>query len=391
MHFRRDGLPAVPSLRTAALSAKLEPQTGATKLQDQTPIDARADRANWRRRLKRYVVSHGIQAMCGATDVTAAAAMDVPLLSSGVRLAWLKALEAVGVKKFVARSAFGYDFVCHTGDLASFPFYMRSAYQAELELCAAWLKDEPHPVVFDIGANDGFIATQLAQMLAARGPKIYAFEPVPATFARLAQAIERLGLEDSVHPVPAAVVDAPGPVRLTYSDRNSLLAQITTNGLNPRVGDKLAQATGITLDAFCASSATFPQLLKIDAEGSEVAVLRGARELLSRADRPAILFEYNPLAWGETGATAGTLLDLLPGYSLHYINDLGGQRIPFGAPFEAEAIAWTCNLFAVPLRDSAVGRWTSLLQHSSKAGSFPKTGIHPGSSPEQAFSGSCSN
>ena len=334
-------------------------------MQDQTPIDARADRASWRRRLKRYVVGHGIQAMCGATDVTAAAAMDVPLLSSGVRLAWLKALEAVGVKKFVARSALGYDFVCHTGDLASFPFYMRSAYQAELELCAAWLEDETHPVVFDIGANDGFVATHLAQMLAARGPKIYAFEPVPATFARLAQSVERLGLSDSVHPVPAAVVDAPGPVLLCYSERNSLLAQITSNGVNPRVGDKLAQASGITLDAYCASSAVLPKLVKIDAEGSEVAVLRGARELLSRPDRPAILFEYNPLAWGETGATARTLLDALPGYSLHYVNDLGGQRIPFGAAFEAEAIAWTCNLFAVPSRDSAVERWTRVLKRSA--------------------------
>jgi FkbM family methyltransferase len=333
-------------------------------LRQQDPIDGRTDRAPWRRRLKAYVVGHGIQAMCGATDVTAAAAMDMPLLSSGVRLAWLKALAAVGVEKFVARSGLGYDFICHTGDLAGFPFYMRQAYRAELKLCAAWLEDEHRPIIFDVGANDGFVATQLAQMLAASGPKIYAFEPVPATFARLAQAVERLGLDGAVHPVPAAAVDAPGPVRLTYSERNSLLAQITTNGLNPRVGDKLAQATGITLDSFCASAA-LPHLVKIDAEGSEVAVLRGARELLSRPDRPAILFEYNPLAWGETGANARTLLDLLPGYSLHYVNDLGGQRIAFGAPFEAEAIAWTCNLFAVPSRASSVERWTRVLKRSA--------------------------
>jgi FkbM family methyltransferase len=315
--------------------------------------------------LKAYVVSHGIQAMCGSTDVTAAAAMDMPLLSSGARLAWLKALAAIGVEKFVARSALGYDFVCHTGDLASFPFYMRKAYRAELELCAAWLADEHRPVVFDVGANDGFVATQLAQMLATSGPKIYAFEPVPATFARLAQAVERLGLDGSIHPVAAAIVDTPGPVRLTYSESNSLLAQITTNGLNPRVGDKLAQASGITLDAFCASVAALPHLVKIDAEGSEVAVLRGAHELLARPDRPAILFEYNPLAWGETGANARTLLDVLPGYSLHYVNDLGGQRIPFGAPFEAEAIAWTCNLFAVPSCASSVERWTRVLKRAA--------------------------
>jgi hypothetical protein len=37
------------------------------------------------------------------------------------------------------------------------------------------------------------------------------------------------------------VVDASGPVRLCYSERNSLLAQISTNGVNPRVADKLAR------------------------------------------------------------------------------------------------------------------------------------------------------
>ena len=50
----------------------------------------------------------------------------------------------------------GYRFVCHTRDLANFPFYFPRAYQAELQLCAAWLQEEDSPVVYDIGANDGF-------------------------------------------------------------------------------------------------------------------------------------------------------------------------------------------------------------------------------------------
>src|SRR5262245_41861895 len=190
-------------------------------------------RSGWRQRLRTYVVTHGIQVMCGSTgDVSAAAAADVPLFSGAMRLAWLKALEAVGVTRFVATSGLGYDFVCHTGDLANFPFYLRRAYQAELELCAAWLHGEDRPVVYDIGANAGFISTHLAQMLAGRAPKIYAFEPVPATFAKLAQSVERLGLTASVHPVPAAVVDTPGPVRISYSEKNSLLAQVSSRGLH---------------------------------------------------------------------------------------------------------------------------------------------------------------
>ena len=99
--------------------------------------------SRWRQRLRTYVVTHGIQVMCGSTgDVSAAAATDVPLINGAVRLAWLKALHAVGVTKFVATSGLGYDFVCYTGDLANFPFYYRRAYQAELELCAAWLHGE---------------------------------------------------------------------------------------------------------------------------------------------------------------------------------------------------------------------------------------------------------
>ena len=178
---------------------------------------------------------------------------DLPLVSGAVRLAWLKALGAVGVKRFVATSGLGYDFVCHTDDRADFPFYYPRAYQAELELCAAWLHGDDRPVVYDIGANGGFVSTHLAQMLAGRRPRMYAFEPVPTTFAKLTQSVQRLGLQASVHPVAAAVVDNPGPVRISYSERNSLLAQISPRGLNPRAGGKLAQAEGITLDGFFAS------------------------------------------------------------------------------------------------------------------------------------------
>src|SRR5258705_7432346 len=102
-----------------------------------------------------------------------------------------------------------------------------------------------------MGANVGFVSTQLAQMLAARSPTIYAFEPVPTTFAKLVQTVHRLGLNDRVHPIPAAVLDDPRQVCLSYSLRNSLYAQITPHGLNPRVGDHLAYAPGVTLDGFC--------------------------------------------------------------------------------------------------------------------------------------------
>lgn len=335
-----------------------------------TAINLLSDRPNWRRRLRTYVVNRGARAMCGDSVQVAAAdyALDLPLLSGAARLVWLKALGALGVKNFITTSGLGYDFVCHVGDLANFPFYDRRAYRAELELCFGWLQREDSPVVYDIGANDGFMSTHLAQMLAGQTPRIYAFEPTPTTLAKLVRSVARLGLNDSVHPVAAAVIDEPRLVRISYSERNSLLAQIRPPGLKPRVGDKIAEVEGVSLDGFSASIGTLPKLIKIDAEGSEVAAFRGAENLLSRPDRPAILFECNPYALAQCGESVATLIKPLRGYAFYYVNDYCGQKVPFGDRIQnPEKIDWVCNLFAVPLTEFAARRWASALRHAQAA------------------------
>jgi FkbM family methyltransferase len=321
-------------------------------------------RAAGRQDLRARIIRCGVRAVCGpSTTVPATAAANIPLFSASLRFVWLKVLGAVGINNFVARSGLGYDFLCHVGDLSEYPFYHRRAYERELALCAAWLHDEDEPVVLDIGANVGFVSTQLAQMLAARSPTIYAFEPVPTTFAKLVQSVQALGLHDQVKPIAAAVVDEPGQVCLSYSLKNSLYAQITPGGLNPRVGDHLTYAQGATLDAFCSLKGVRPALLKIDVEGSEVAVLRGASGLLSRSDRPPILIEYNPLTLSECGANERILSELLAGYALYYVDDLEGQVMPFGNPvLRIDEITWICNLFAVP--EESLDRWASALKRA---------------------------
>jgi FkbM family methyltransferase len=315
---------------------------------------------NWRQRLRTRVIGRGIAMMCGpSSSLSTNVAADIPLLRAGARLAYLKALGAVGVTSFVARSGLGHDFICHVGDLAGFPFYHPAAYRAELELAAGWLHQDEQAIAFDVGANGGFFSTQLAQMRAL--VKIYAFEPVPTTFGNLAQSVRRLGLADRVEPVAAAVLDGPGAVQMSWSDKNSLLAQVTPHGLNARAGDRLTRAEGITLDGFCASAGVCPSLVKIDVEGSEAAVLRGAARLLARSDRPAILFEFNPVTLAECDADADTLAALLAGYTLHYVDDLRGRMLPFGAPVgDLQKIDWVCNLFAVPRVEAAARRWASV-------------------------------
>jgi FkbM family methyltransferase len=325
-----------------------------------------AVRPGRRQYLKTRVIELGIRAIWGKQAFPASMAADVPLLRAGLRMAWLRALGAAGVKKFVTRGALGHDFVCHVGDLAEYPYYHRGAFQYELAICAGWLRSERKPVVYDVGANVGVFAAQLAQIAAEQSPAIYAFEPVPATFAKLLQSVECLGLQDRVHPIAAAVVDDPGPVELSYSRANSLYAQVVVRG-KPRPGEELVRAPGLTLDAFHARTGTLPTLLKIDVEGGETAVLRGAKNLLARPDRPAVLFEYYPQMLLDYGVTADALNELLSGYALHYVDGFEGQRMPFGRRLaRVDESVGACNLFAVPLTDGSSPRWDSALDDARR-------------------------
>src|SRR6516165_6555248 len=71
-------------------------------------------------------------------------------------------------------------------------------------------------------------------------------------------------------------------------------------------------------------------LVKIDAEGSEPAVLRGAAQLLASSEPPVILFEFNPITLAECGENIDTLAASLTGHILYYVDDIHGQMLPFG-------------------------------------------------------------
>ena len=323
--------------------------------------DALEDRpSDWRQALRARIVELGIRAIWGKSAFPVTMAAGIPLISTGLRLAWLKALGAVGVTRIVARSGLGHNFVCHIGDLSEFPFYHRRAFQNELAICAAWLHEEAKPIVFDVGANVGFFCTHLAQMVAGQAVEIYAFEPVNRTFVKLVQSIEDLDLTHCIHPVAAAVLDVPRPVLLQYSKNNSLCAQVAPHSPAARTGENFVHAAGITLDGFHKSAGVLPALLKIDVEGYEVAVLRGAQGILSRKDRPALAFEYYPEAFQQYGVATESFNELLSGYALYYVDDFEGQRKSFGCPIDRLAeVPWGCNLFAVPMVEGSSARWAS--------------------------------
>ncbi len=324
-------------------------------------------RRTWRDELKDRVVSRGIKWVCGASsEVPAAAAADIPIVSGAARFGWLRVLELAGIKTVTATSAFGHPFLCHIGDVAEFPYYHRRALAPELALCSAWLRSERNPVVYDVGANVGYFSTQLVQM-ASRPLRVVAFEPVPMTFEKLALSIIQLGLDKQVEPVAAAVLQDERTVRIAYSELNSLFSQVTEKQ-NVRIGNgAAAEVASISLDCFRSRTGLAPVLIKIDVEGRESAVLGGATGILSAAVPPAIILEVSPDMLAECDASLDDLERLLPNHLFYYVDDIVGQRRPYGSRLNSlREVSWTCNVFAIPSLDGYAARCADAFEESRR-------------------------
>ena len=66
----------------------------------------------------------------------------------------------------------------------------------------------------------------------------------------------------------------------------------------------------ISLDHFCAESNVAPDVIKVDTEGAELLVLKGARQTLTRY-RPMIFLSVHPSHLQAMGQSTGELEDLL--------------------------------------------------------------------------------
>jgi FkbM family methyltransferase len=140
--------------------------------------------------------------------------------------------------------------------------------------------------VLDIGANVGHYTARMSDLVGAEG-RVIAFEPVPATFELLASNVARLRCTN-VTLVNAAASDSTRAVGMSLPTFDSGL----TNFYMAKLGEGAMDVQVLTLavDGF-----RIPQpikLVKIDAEGHEVSVLRGMVELLRR-DHPDLIVEDN--------------------------------------------------------------------------------------------------
>lgn len=282
-------------------------------------------------------------------------------MSTALRLSTVKLLRKLGIKHFRAQSGLNQPFICHPGDSnGENPYYNFASSRMEIVIMATWCRQFAEPLMLDVGGNVGFVATQVAQLIRERRPQIFSFEPVPVTFQRLLNSVRLLKLEDFVYPVCCALSDAPTLTRITYSEWDTMFAQVTPYESNLRVGDKTAWCPALTVDQVGAVIGRTPALIKIDVEGHEPKVLKGAERILSGEEAPGVCLEFNPLTLSECHTSAGELAAQLSAYDLFYIDDFEGQRMSFGQPIaDLTSIDWVCNVFAVPQTPPGRQRWSA--------------------------------
>lgn len=160
--------------------------------------------------------------------------------------------------------------------------------------------------VFDVGANEGQTVARVRRSLP--GARIFSFEPVPATFAKLSK---RVGGLPNVECVQSALGDAEGAVEITVSSQSGHnTINLSALPLAPTVSVPIT-----TVDAFATRRGiTGIDLLKIDTEGYEGAVLRGARGLLESGAVRFVLAEceFTPRPEEPHGAFFEIAESLLP-------------------------------------------------------------------------------
>jgi FkbM family methyltransferase len=160
--------------------------------------------------------------------------------------------------------------------------------------------------VLDVGANTGLYS--LLALASNRALLVHAVEPLPIVASYLKENLalnRRLGHRVTVHPV--ALSDVEGRAMLYLPPPTGTTVE-TSASLDPHFKEEIASAveveTGTLDDLWDGIGRPAVGLLKVDTEGTEHLVLRGAPRLLA-ASRPIAVCEVLP------GAAMGELTELL--------------------------------------------------------------------------------
>ncbi len=189
----------------------------------------------------------------------------------------------------------------------------RAEFEHFLSLCSADM------FLFDIGAHFGVFSIAAA----LKGAKAAAVDPSPSAVRMMAKQVALNGCEGNIRIIRAAVSDSNGAIDLLSSGVFSQGYFKVAKGRHKR---ELTTSAALTIDELVRRLGV-PTHIKIDVEGHEAAVLRGARSLLL-AHSPVLLLElHNEMVRGE-GGDPKALLDEIEELGFSVFDSAGCPVVP---------------------------------------------------------------
>jgi FkbM family methyltransferase len=183
------------------------------------------------------------------------------------------------------------------------------AYEPELAaICTTHL--DPNRDAIDVGANAGFYTTLMARQL--KGNRVLAIEPTPNALAKLRANVMRNGIDRQT-----LVFEGVASDRECMRTLKSVAGKEEYSSVgklaHPSIANEHFETSNVqstTIDALVRQYALDPGFIKIDVEGAEHEVLRGAERTL-REQRPVVLSELSARLLADNGTSASAVVEYM--------------------------------------------------------------------------------
>ena len=198
----------------------------------------------------------------------------------------------------------------------------------------------PGDTVLDVGANIGLWVIGAARLAGAEG-EVHAFEPVHQNFARLTRNMALNGLRRVICQQMAVSDQCGRAVFYAPTNHNSGLGSLV-----PReTATRSVEIESTTLDGYCEKYAIARvDFLKVDVEGAELLVFRGAERLLASPEAPVIMFETDETLTSRFSSSSVILKTFLHQYGYDFFH-YDGKRLQRTAVNESHDVQ--VDLFAL--------------------------------------------
>jgi FkbM family methyltransferase len=217
----------------------------------------------------------------------------------------------LGDHRAMTRTVWGQKIFLDTRDISLTPHLLMEGFW-EMWITQFFLSRlQPGMTVLDIGANVGYYSLLAASRVGSNG-RVYAFEANPSIFEILSLSVEINGFTDTVKLINKAVYSKQTTLKF-YRIKDHLGSSTIMKVLDEFVDDYIEVET-VSLDDYFGEQIPKIDLIKIDAEGSEVFIFQGMKRLIESNPQLGVIFEFYPSFVSHVGEEPRQFLQQIESY-----------------------------------------------------------------------------